>query len=180
MSTYIFKTRWGWFGLAGSAEGLQCACLPMADKQAVLGYLQAEDAGGTLPEKTLSTCQGLICDYFEGKQVDFSRMPIDWGGFTPFQRDVLRALQMISYGKTISYADLAELAGRPRAVRAAANTVAKNLLPLIIPCHRVVRKDGSLGGFSAPGGITIKEKLLTLEHIDLSSGRVDSPAVHYP
>lgn len=152
----------------------------MADEQAVLRYLQVENASNALSDKMLSTCRGVVCDYFEGKRVDFSRIPVDWAGFTPFQRSVLRALQMISYGKTISYDGLAELAGRPRAVRAAANAVANNPLPLIIPCHRVVRKDGALGGFSAPGGTTIKEKLLTLEHIDLSSGRVDSPAASYP
>ncbi len=148
----------------------------MADEQAVLRYLQVENAGGALSDNTLSTCQRLVCDYFEGKRVDFSQIPVDWGDFTPFQQDVLRALQMLSYGKTISYTELAELAGHPRAVRASANTVAKNPLPLIIPCHRVLRKDGSLGGFTAPGGITIKAQLLKLEHIDPSSGPVDSPA----
>lgn len=82
---------------------------------------------------------------------------------TSFQRDVWRALIQIPRGETRTYADVAKMAGHPNAVRAVANAIGKNPLPPIIPCHRVVRSDGRLGGYSAPGGIAEKRRLLASE-----------------
>ena len=80
---------------------------------------------------------------------------------TAFQHRVLVACHRIPHGGTFSYAELAARAGAPRAVRAAASVMAMNPLPLVIPCHRVVRSDGSTGDFG--GGIPMKERLLELE-----------------
>lgn len=80
---------------------------------------------------------------------------------TPFQRRVWKAIATIPRGETRSYAWLARAAGRPRAVRAAANACGANPVPLLIPCHRVIASDGTLGGFSS--GVAIKKTLLALE-----------------
>lgn len=82
---------------------------------------------------------------------------------TAFQIIVWRELRKIPSGKTISYAELAKRVGRPRAVRAVANACGANPLPIIIPCHRVIASDGTIGGYS--GGISKKKKLLKKEGI---------------
>ena len=159
----VFKTAWGRFGLLWSPAGLCRACLPMADAQAVRRSLLADLHESHASDAPPYNSRALIEAYFDGVAVDFSKCPVDLSGFGPFESAVLRTNQTIGYGKSISYTELAEIAGRPNAVRAAANAAAKNPLPLIIPCHRVLRIDGSLGGFSAPGGIAVKQRLLTLD-----------------
>ncbi len=159
----IFKTTWGWFGLLASEAGLRRTCLPMARRQDVEAYLTADLTETPRLNIAADTSAELIQVYFKGKRVDFLDFPVDVSDLTPFYRAVLDALRSVPYGQTVSYTDLAVLAGRPKAVRAVANAVARNPLPLIIPCHRVLRKDGSLGGFSAAGGVMIKKRLLALE-----------------
>lgn len=87
---------------------------------------------------------------------------------TNFQKDVWKAILKIPKGKTISYKELAILSGHPKAIRAVANATGKNPLPIIIPCHRVIRKDGTIGGYSGIGGIQTKIKLLKQEKIDIN------------
>lgn len=82
---------------------------------------------------------------------------------TPFQHDVWKALLNIPYGETRSYAEVASMSGHPNAVRAVANAIGKNPLPPLIPCHRVIRKSGDIGGYSAKGGIERKNELLQQE-----------------
>ena len=92
-------------------------------------------------------------------------IPVHFSSGTPLQRAVWLALAKIPYGETISYTTLADRVGFPRAVRAVASACAANPVPLAIPCHRVVAKDGTLGGFSL-GGLQVKEYLLSLEQAD--------------
>ncbi len=92
--------------------------------------------------------------------IDFDRLP-----GTPFQRDVWRALMQIPRGCVVTYGQLAQMAGHPHAVRAVANAVGKNPMPPIIPCHRVIRGDGKIGGYSAPGGVVKKRQLLCAEGV---------------
>ena len=82
---------------------------------------------------------------------------------TEFQKDVWRALTRIPRGTTVTYKQVAEMIGRPNAVRAVGSAVGKNPCAPEIPCHRVVRSDGGLGGYSGPGGIATKKKLLAAE-----------------
>ena len=82
---------------------------------------------------------------------------------TKFQKDVWCAITHIPCGQTVSYKQLAKMAGHPNAVRAVANAVGKNPMAPIIPCHRIIRSDGSIGGYSGPGGIKTKQKLLNDE-----------------
>ncbi|MDR1453505.1 MAG: methylated-DNA--[protein]-cysteine S-methyltransferase [Candidatus Margulisbacteria bacterium] len=83
---------------------------------------------------------------------------------TDFQIRVWQELRKIPKGQTITYAELARRAGRPRSARAAANACGANPLPVIIPCHRVVRSDGGLGGYSGAGGVKRKRSLLAQEN----------------
>ncbi len=90
-------------------------------------------------------------------------LPYDLAEGTHLQRAVWLEIARIPHGETISYSTLAERVGFPRATRAVASACGANPVPLAIPCHRVIAKDGSLGGFSL-GGLVVKEKLLALEH----------------
>lgn len=99
-------------------------------------------------------------EYFAAKRHDFS-VPLDWRLSAGFRHTVLRHLPEIGYGHTASYAAVAKLAGNPNAVRAVGSACATNPLPVVVPCHRVVRSDGAMGGYL--GGVEAKRILLTLE-----------------
>ena len=98
-------------------------------------------------------------EYFAGKRADFD-LPLAPKG-TVFQRSVWRQLQEIPYGETISYGELARRVGNPKASRAVGSANGANPLPIVIPCHRVIAGDGTLGGFG--GGLPTKQALLALE-----------------
>jgi methylated-DNA-[protein]-cysteine S-methyltransferase len=99
-------------------------------------------------------------EYFEGQRHDFD-VPIDWSYLAGFTREVLRATARIGFGEVSSYAGVAAEAGSPRAVRAAGNALGANPMPVVVPCHRVLRTGGRLGGYT--GGVERKEFLLRLE-----------------
>ena len=99
-------------------------------------------------------------EYFEGRRQRFET-PVDWSYLAGFTREVLRATAAIDYGEVSTYAGVAEAAGSPRAVRAAGNALGANPMPVVVPCHRVLRTGGMLGGYT--GGIERKEFLLRLE-----------------
>jgi methylated-DNA-[protein]-cysteine S-methyltransferase len=99
-------------------------------------------------------------EYFEGRREEFET-PIDWSYLAGFTREVLRATAAIGFGEVSTYAGVAEAAGSPRAVRAAGNALGANPMPVIVPCHRVLRTGGALGGYT--GGLERKEFLLRLE-----------------
>jgi methylated-DNA-[protein]-cysteine S-methyltransferase len=106
-------------------------------------------------------------EYFAGQRAEFD-LPLAPEG-TPFQRSVWRQLQEIPYGETISYGELARRVGNPKASRAVGSANGANPLPIVIPCHRVIAGDGSLGGFG--GGLPTKQTLLALELQALSAGK---------
>ncbi len=112
---------------------------------------------GLLPE-----LQRHIRLFLSGRPVHFD-VPVDLSSLTEFQRRVLRACARIDYGQTISYGQLAKRVGCPAGARAVGGALARNPLPLVIPCHRVVSGNGSLGGFSAEQGVKLKRRLLDLE-----------------
>ncbi len=116
-----------------------------------------------LDKKAFRPIEKEIIAYYKGTCVDFRRTKVCFDGLTEFQQGVLTTLRNVTYGKTISYGELAKLSGCPRGARAIGTVMAKNPLPLIIPCHRVIKSDGSLGYFSGAGGVHTKQKMLTLE-----------------
>ncbi len=102
--------------------------------------------------------------YFNGKLKTFD-FPVHFLTGTNFEQKVWRTLQKIPYGETRSYSWVAEKIGNPRAVRAVGGANRKNLIPIIVPCHRVINANGELGGYS--GGLSLKKKLLELEGVSL-------------
>jgi methylated-DNA-[protein]-cysteine S-methyltransferase len=99
-------------------------------------------------------------DYFSGRRRDFE-IPLDWSLIGPFGRRVLHVTSEIPYGGVLSYAEVASEAGSPRGSRAAGNALGSNPIPIVIPCHRVLRTGGALGGYG--GGLERKRWLLDLE-----------------
>lgn len=154
----IFNTDMGWIGVLGSARGLWRTTLPQPT---------AEKANELLGEKYAIWSPYLfddliqrLRDYFSGHRVSFLDQ-LDLFGATAFQRRVWEVTRLIPYGITRSYTWVAEQIGEPNAVRAVGQALARNPLPIIIPCHRVVTSGGRLGGYS--GGVEMKKHLLYLE-----------------
>jgi O-6-methylguanine DNA methyltransferase len=103
-----------------------------------------------------------LLEYLNGKRNAFT-IPIDWSLFRPFQREALQAVFRIPYGETCTYHDIAMEIGRPSASRAVGRANATNPMPIVIPCHRVIGKDGKLHGYGGGQGLRTKEWLLKLE-----------------
>lgn len=110
-------------------------------------------------EKPLAIARQQLDEYFAGARKDFD-LPLKLEG-TEFQVSVLKALQEIPYGETVSYGEIAKRIGRPRAVRAVGAANGRNPIPIVVPCHRVIGSSGDLTGFG--GGLDTKEALLRLE-----------------
>jgi methylated-DNA-[protein]-cysteine S-methyltransferase len=160
----VFKTRWGYFGLAGTDMGLLRSCLPVARPEEVESLLLSDMACARGEKGLFKNLQEQITAYFEGGHVVFNNdIPIVHEGTSGFARKVLTALRGVGFGQTISYGQLARKAGRANSARAVGRVMAGNRLPLIIPCHRVVCSDGRLGGFSAVGGVSVKKRMLEME-----------------
>jgi len=103
--------------------------------------------------------------YFNGEKVEWERYPLDRSGYRPFTARLLGEVSKIPHGSVITYRQAAELAGSPRAWRAAGQALSVNRHPIIVPCHRVISTNGKPGGFSGPRGW--KEKLLRLENVHI-------------
>jgi len=157
----IFKTRWGYFGMAAGEKGLLRSCLPCPTRKNVESRLLAGLKNPKFEGNLLKSLKNRIIAYFNGKSVNFDFPYLE--NLPAFTRKVLAACGKIPIGKTVSYSHLARMIGNPRAGRAVGNALARNPIPLIIPCHRVIRTNGSIGNFSAPGGSDTKKKLLALE-----------------
>lgn len=164
MKYTIFKTKWGYFGLAGNEYGLLRTCLPLSKPEHVKSQLLIISEAPIFEKRFFKTVQKQITAYFEGACVNFATdIPIVLDGLGLFARRVLTACRDIRFGQTVSYGRLAEMAGKAGAARAVGGALAKNPLPLIIPCHRIVCANGKIGGFSAMGGVKLKKRLLELE-----------------
>lgn len=160
----IFKTKWGYFGLTAIENGLLRTHLPLSNRHSLERNLLKHHPEANFDKNLFKGLQGQIIAYFQGSYVDFGKdIDIQFAGFSDFGKKVLGVCRNIRFGQTVSYGQLAKKAGSPAAARAVGGIMAKNQTPLIIPCHRVIRCDGGLGGFSATGGITMKRKMLQLE-----------------
>jgi methylated-DNA-[protein]-cysteine S-methyltransferase len=147
--------------LASTRRGLVRINLPAYDPEETLEELAVKVSPRVLeaPAK-LDEVQRELDLYFEGKLTEFD-LPIDWQLTGGFRGKVQRAINRIPYGQTRTYTDMARSAGNERAVRAAGTACGSNPIPIVVPCHRVLRSSGSLGGYG--GGLPMKEALLKLE-----------------
>jgi methylated-DNA-[protein]-cysteine S-methyltransferase len=122
-----------------------------------LGYKQVVSDRGKTSAALLQ-----VREYLHGERQEFD-IPIDWSGLTPFQEKALRATWAIPYGETSTYGEIASQLGKPNSARAVGRAEASNPMPLVIPCHRVLGKDGGLHGYGAGKGVETKAWLLALE-----------------
>jgi methylated-DNA-[protein]-cysteine S-methyltransferase len=147
--------------LAATDEGLVKVAFAVQDHRAVLQQLSDRVSPRVLHAPgRLDAVSRQLDEYFTGRRRRFE-LPLDWRLSTGFRREVLGRLPDIGYGSTESYAQVAAASGSPRAVRAVGTACATNPLPVVVPCHRVIRSDGTLGRYA--GGADVKRVLLTLE-----------------
>lgn len=158
----IIATSWGPFVSVTTDGRLRATVLPHEFDRPIKQVIAHHWPEAKPSRQSIGNLRRAVVDYFKGKAVTFD-VPLDVSGLTEFHQAVLEACRRIPYGRTATYADLARAVGRPAATRAVGSALANNPLPLVIPCHRVIRTDGSLGGFSAPDGIATKRRLLELE-----------------
>jgi methylated-DNA-[protein]-cysteine S-methyltransferase len=147
--------------LARTPEGLVRLALPSEDVDATLTDLAERISPRVLEAPAqLDRERRELDDYFEGRRHDFD-LPIDWQLSHGFLLRARQGIAAIPYGETRTYTDLAREAGNERAVRAAGSACSRNPIPLVVPCHRVVRSDGTPGLYA--GGVAMKKRLLDLE-----------------
>jgi methylated-DNA-[protein]-cysteine S-methyltransferase len=181
MYTVVFETALGWTALARSDETVQALSFGHAKERsatrALANTLSAalEVAGSQVAEPCFSISNADVLQpgedalvdrliaFAEGESTTFDDLDVADGHLSGFGRKVIAACRKIAWGQTLTYGQLARRAGRPRAARAVGSVMARNRVPLIVPCHRVVAASGGLGGFSAPQGISMKERLLDME-----------------
>jgi methylated-DNA-[protein]-cysteine S-methyltransferase len=163
----IIDTAIGPVGVAWSAEGVCRVALPERDRARMESRfaLRLGGAGPAEPPAHIAPAIELIRRYAEGERVDFSDVPIDFDGADLFRRAIYQAARGLRFGETTTYGGLADAAGHPGKARETGEALGRNPVPIIVPCHRIVAAGGKIGGFSAPGGSSTKEKLLALEGV---------------
>lgn len=158
-SLLAFPSDLGWVSMwvnAGEVARLEFGFSSLSD------LLQSGRQEPTKPGVIESEWVGRIQGYLNGENVDLSPISLDWSGLSPFQMRVLKQCQQIPYGLTTTYGQLAKAAGSPGAARAVGSAMARNRIPLLVPCHRVLPANG-LGQYSAGSGVHTKKKLLQME-----------------
>lgn len=149
--------------LASTKRGLVRVGLPNQDQDELLAELAERVSPRVLEAPAeLDEVRRELDLYFAGR-LDHFDLPLDWRLSGGFRRRVLRAIDRIPYGQTRSYTEMARTAGNERAVRAAGTACGSNPIPLVVPCHRVLRTSGALGGYG--GGLPMKQALLELEGV---------------
>ncbi len=162
MRYHLFETPLGVAGIGWSDEITRFR-LPDPDRAA------AERAfGRAVPQEPPPAIAAVVAQaerYFAGERVDFTPITLDLSGVDPFRRAIYEALRQVGFGETVTYGELATRAGSPGTAQDVGVAMARNPVPLIIPCHRVLAAGGKLGGFSAPGRTQAKERMLALEGV---------------
>ena len=167
----VFETAAGFCAIAWSDAGvtrfiLPSASAPAAGKRLARRAPEAEP-GAPPPEVAMAIAEAQR--YFAGEAADFSAVPLDLRDADPFFTQIYDALRRVGWGRTTTYGALAAAVGASReAARDVGQAMAKNPMPLLIPCHRVLAAGGRLGGFSAPGGAATKARMLRLEGVDFA------------
>lgn len=162
MRFLIWKSPWGYMGAKASQKGLLCLTLPQEKEERVWEELFKDQKPGTWDESYFAPLVQDLHAYFAGQKAVFSH-PLDWQDLTPFRRKVLQAVAQIPYGQVRSYKWVGESIGYRQGFRAIGQALGANPFPILIPCHRVIASDGSLGGYT--GGLDYKRRLLALEGV---------------
>lgn len=158
----ILTTELGHVGFVATDRGLRRVFLPSGGRADLRRAVRTEFPAAAEDDRLLPGLAADLRAFFAGEAVEFDAR-CDWRGYTTFEADVWRACRMIRYGRTRTYGELAERVGRPGGARAIGMAMSRNPCPIVVPCHRVLRSDGSLGGYSGPGGVDFKQRLLEME-----------------
>ena len=161
---HVFQTDQGWVGLLASRSGIRRSTLPCETPDESIASLGPEIDGANQARTELGDVPDLLTAYLSGEDVDLDIVKLDIDDATEFYINAWNACRSIPRGETRTYGWLASRAGNPNASRAAGQTMARNRVPLIVPCHRVVGSDGSLRGFgSGSERLDLKRWLLDME-----------------
>ena len=162
----VFDTAAGWCGIGWNGRGIVRFHLPEKTQAAAERAMlrKVPDASATEPPEAVAAAIAAARRYFAGEAVEFDWLTLDLDDQDPFFRQIYEALRRVGWGRTTTNGTLAkELGAGPEAARDVGQAMAKNPVPLIIPCHRVLAAGGRIGGFSAPGGAASKQRMLELE-----------------
>ncbi|MGE0701649.1 MAG: methylated-DNA--[protein]-cysteine S-methyltransferase [Hyphomicrobiaceae bacterium] len=160
----LIDTQLGTCGIAWSRAGFVRLQLPETTREATELRISARRVPerGPLP-RPVEAAVSLLQRYFAAGTVDLGSIAVDLAGVPEFHAAIYAALRRVPCGETITYGELARAVGAPGAARGVGQAMARNPVPVVIPCHRVLAKGERLGGFSAPGGVATKQRLLALE-----------------
>ncbi|OGW78423.1 MAG: hypothetical protein A2Z83_03565 [Omnitrophica bacterium GWA2_52_8] len=164
-SRYLAKTALGVFEISIGDRGVERLSFPRHQTKRAHKIKQKTVKKNKKRDRIFRICQALLRRYCRGEKVRFNRVPFDFSGRSSFQIKILTQLSKVPYGQTVSYHQLSRMSGCPGADRAVGNAMGGNPIPVMVPCHRVVRKNGAIGKYS--GGVSWKKRLLALE------GRLD-------
>jgi O-6-methylguanine DNA methyltransferase len=169
----LFETPVGRCGIVWNDRGIAGVLLPES-KDALTRARVTErypDAREAKPPSTVKRAIDQILALLDGKPARLDTIALDMTRVPPFHRKVYEAARAVGPGSTLSYGDIAERVGSPGAARAVGQALKKNPFAIIVPCHRVLASGGKIGGFTANGGISTKQRLLSLEGTQLAKAR---------
>ncbi len=161
----LFETALGTCGLLWEGRGIVGTALPDEGPEAALVSIRERFPGAreARPPPSVAAVIARVARLLQSGREPLDDIAVELGAVTVFQRRVYEAARRIPPGQTRGYGELARLIGKPGAARAVGGALGRNPLPLLVPCHRVLAAGGKLGGFTAPGGAKLKERLLSLE-----------------
>jgi len=161
----LFDTAIGPCAVAWSARGLACVLLPEPSAEATLARLHARhpDAVAADPPEAVERAIGAMTALLNGVHTDLRFVELDLDGHPELHRRVWAIAREIPPGATLTYGEIARALGDPALARAVGRALGRNPYPLVVPCHRVIGSAAATGGFSAPGGIVTKMRLLDIE-----------------
>lgn len=159
----LFETAIGHCGLRWTDAGICGACFPEGDEAQTRSRLGRHGGKETEPPPHIRQAMARVAALLAGASDDLADIELDLAGVPDFQRRVYAVARAIPPGRTLTYGEVARRLGDKLAARAVGEALGRNPIPIIVPCHRVLAASGKTGGFSAPGGVASKLKLLEIE-----------------
>lgn len=167
----LVDTAIGTFGIAWTDKGLARVALPGRERAHTELWISRDPAEPGFPDGPVAGLPERIRRYAGGGREEFADLPLDLDDVPTFNRQAYAQLLKVGYGETTTYGAIARALGDVAFSRAVGQAMGANPIPLVIPCHRVLGADGRTGGFSSPGGVTAKMRLLALEHAASPTGQ---------
>ena len=176
MEYSLFQTAIGTCGVVWGEQGLKGVHLPDANSMRMRAGLERRfpDVLPAEPPSDVRAAIDGIVALLGGEKRDLREILLDFDGVPAFNRRVYEIARTIGPGATLTYGDIALRLGSPGTARAVGQALGQNPWPIVVPCHRVLAADGRMGGFSAPGGVATKRRMLNIEGVE---GMEDAPSL---